>query len=230
MKNKTFIYTLGLIFFVLALLISSVEVVGFSTRFYQTQYQRLNTAQSMDLSQDDLMRATHTLLDYIQDKQDHLDLSVSVNGQPIEMFNEKEKEHMVDVKALFQGFNRLKNVFFGISLSLFTLALIKKDAFNRSLGKKVLKKSGVTLFSLLFALGFYALIDFNGFWTLFHQLLFRNDLWLLDPKTDRMINMFPEIFFNTMVFRILGLFILLNIVVLSLYSGFMTILKRKEGK
>ena len=49
----------------------------------------------------------------------------------------------------------------------------------------------------------WILADFTGFWTTFHQLFFTNDLWLLNPATDRMINLFPEAFFSHLVIRIL---------------------------
>lgn len=51
--------------------------------------------------------------------------------------------------------------------------------------------------------------DFNGFWTTFHQLFFTNDLWLLNPATDLMINLFPEAFFSHLVIRILLWFLCL---------------------
>lgn len=54
---------------------------------------------------------------------------------------------------------------------------------------------------------FYALVDFNRFWTMFHQIFFDNDLWLLDPRVSIMINMFPEDFWFGMVIRIALTFI-----------------------
>ena len=55
----------------------------------------------------------------------------------------------------------------------------------------------------LILLGIWILADFTGFWTTFHQLFFTNDLWLLNPATDLMINLFPEAFFSHLVIRIL---------------------------
>ena len=57
--------------------------------------------------------------------------------------------------------------------------------------------------SLVCLLGIWILADFNGFWTTFHQVFFSNDLWLLNPYTDLMINLFPEAFFNHLVVRII---------------------------
>jgi integral membrane protein (TIGR01906 family) len=37
-------------------------------------------------------------------------------------------------------------------------------------------------------------IAFDFFFTLFHEILFRNDFWLLDPRRDFLVVMFPEQF------------------------------------
>jgi len=56
------------------------------------------------------------------------------------------------------------------------------------------------------ALGLYAALDFNSFWTSFHLLFFSNNLWLLDPSTDILIMMVPGEFFFDLVIRIILLF------------------------
>ena len=51
-------------------------------------------------------------------------------------------------------------------------------------------------------LGFLISRDFTAVFTKFHELLFNNDLWLLDPETDYMIRILPEGFFLDMTLRI----------------------------
>ena len=58
---------------------------------------------------------------------------------------------------------------------------------------------------LLIPLGGFALwacVDFDGAFTFFHRLLFNNDLWLLDPRTDLLIRICPESMFMAMGLRI----------------------------
>ena len=58
-------------------------------------------------------------------------------------------------------------------------------------------------FLLLFGLlALFAALDFNTFWTNFHRVFFTNDLWLLDPRTDILIQMVPGQFFFDLVMRI----------------------------
>lgn len=42
------------------------------------------------------------------------------------------------------------------------------------------------------ALTVWALVNFDGLFVTFHRLAFRNDLWLLDPRTDLLIRLMPE--------------------------------------
>ena len=41
----------------------------------------------------------------------------------------------------------------------------------------------------------WALADFNGLFVTFHKVAFRNDGWLLNPKTDLLIRLMPTAFF-----------------------------------
>lgn len=44
-----------------------------------------------------------------------------------------------------------------------------------------------------------AMTDFNKYFIKFHEIFFTNDLWLLNPLTDRMIMLLPEVFFRDIV-------------------------------
>ena len=48
--------------------------------------------------------------------------------------------------------------------------------------------------------------DFEKYFILFHRIFFTNDLWMLDPTTDNLINIVPEGFFVDMTERILIIF------------------------
>lgn len=207
MKSKKILYTIGLLFLVSALLILSVELSAFSKSFYQKQYLKLNTASDMHMSEADLMAATNVLLDYITDKKDSIDLKVQVQNETVVMFNEREKLHMIDVKELYLSARNVKYIAFFLFISIFVLYIFQKDYLNARLNRSVLRNSVLILSLGIGIIAFFAILDFNAFWTGFHKLFFTNDLWLLNPYTDRMINMFPEPFFNAMVMSIITSFI-----------------------
>ena len=55
---------------------------------------------------------------------------------------------------------------------------------------------------LLAALAAYIALDFESAFILMHRLLFTNDLWLLDPRTDLLICLMPEPMFTFLAGRL----------------------------
>lgn len=197
--------TFAIVCFIFGLLVTMFNLAVFNERFFETQYKALNTAESMNMSGEDLMLATHTLLDYLQNKRDDINVEVVVEGKNVPMFNQKEIDHMVDVKDLFTGLNSLQMAAYVI----FIILIVALTITNRmsSLTNSIYRALGVYLF-VIGGIALYAFIDFSGFWVIFHKVLFSNDLWLLNPNTDRMINMFPEVFFNRLVIRVMIHFVI----------------------
>lgn len=230
MNFRKIYYSLSLVFLVMIVLISSVEKVAFSKNFYHKNYKELNTAQTMHMSDEDLNSATDVLLDYVKGVSPNVDLKVKVNGETVEMFNQKEKDHMIDVKNLFQNVLNVKRgmiIFVVVAVILYAR---KKDYENARLISDVIKTAGLMMLVFFGAISFYALIDFNSFWTQFHKVFFSNDLWLLDPRTDRMINMFPEVFFSQMVMRIIVHFVVTTALVsLIAYTANSILVRRKQN-
>ncbi|KRM00540.1 TIGR01906 family membrane protein [Liquorilactobacillus satsumensis] len=58
------------------------------------------------------------------------------------------------------------------------------------------------------------LLNFNNFFIYFHELLFRNNDWVFDPKLDPIINVLPDTFFLAcfgLFFTLLIIFLVLGI-------------------
>ena len=67
---------------------------------------------------------------------------------------------------------------------------------------------GVGLFlAAVGTIAFLAAASFTKYFTWFHLLLFDNNDWLLNPATDRLINIVPEGFFRDTAFFIAGIFL-----------------------
>ena len=64
----------------------------------------------------------------------------------------------------------------------------------------------VVFFVLIAALTTIISTDFTKYFILFHKIFFNNDLWILDPSTDLLINIVPEPFFMDTAFRIADVF------------------------
>lgn len=52
-------------------------------------------------------------------------------------------------------------------------------------------------FGLIAALAAIISTDFTKYFIMFHHIFFSNDLWILDPSTDMLINIVPEGFLWT---------------------------------
>lgn len=198
-----FIAAVTLVFIIL---ITSIDINCFDRSFYQSEYKQLDTAQELGMTENDLFLATNTLLDYLQDKRDDIDVSVSVKGSEGPAFNSKEASHMVDVRGLYHFAMILRNIcmiLFVVSI-IYLIVRLKKDMLT--LFSISFMKSAVLIAVFMSMLAGWAFVDFDAFWTTFHHIAFRNDLWLLNPATDLMINLFPSDFFFQLVFRIVAVF------------------------
>lgn len=83
----------------------------------------------------------------------------------------------------------------------------------------------ILLTSALF--GAYIGTHFSTAFVTFHHIFFDNDLWILDPSVDMLVNIVPEGFFFDTAFRILGLF-LGSIALLCVASGAYLFRARKK--
>lgn len=196
------IFVITLLGFFIANIASAIVLGSFQRSFFESFYDANETYEELNMSKSDLMMATDRLLDYIVGKEESLVFDVVVANQQTQMFNEKEIEHMVDVKSLYNAMVVVQYVGYGMFLLsiIIGLAIYKKKLFPILL--EASKKALVFLLVIIVGIGLMAIIDFNSFWNAFHKVLFTNDLWLLNPATDRMIVMVPLHFFQQLVARI----------------------------
>lgn len=126
-------------------------------------------------------------------------------------FSVSEIDHMVDVYALFKLMRTLTVFILGLAaLCLYILSL--RTGWSRALKMTGESAIGVLVTLLLFSI--IVALNFHAAWFKFHQIFFSNDLWLMDPEKDLMIQMLPEPFFFGMVKRI-GLTVLAGMIGLS---------------
>lgn len=187
-------------FVVLGIILNCVNFFCFQKSFYRQEYQKLDTAEQIGMSDADLQNATDALLDYLRGKRDDLCVQAVVRGQQREVFNQREILHMADVKTLYLWAMRIGNGLLILAVAFYLWAWLGKRDIKTILSGYL--QGNYVLLGLIAALGIYAALDFNSFWTGFHKIFFTNDLWLLDPRTDILIQMVPEQFFFDLVMRI----------------------------
>ncbi len=197
--------SLSIIFIIL---VTSIQMNAFRHTFYESEYERLQTADSINIPKEDLMKATTALLDYVENKRDDLQVDIHMKGNVVQAFNRKEILHMEDVKGLYQGILNIRSICFFITMfGLIYLCIKLKREVISYLALRFVKTS-LCFFVFIVFLCTYAMVDFNSFWTVFHHIFFTNDLWLLNPATDLMILMFPESLFFQLILRITACFLI----------------------
>ncbi len=198
-------YTIA-ISLIIILLVTSIDINCFNKGFYKSQYEKLNTAETLGMTQKDLEKSTNTLLDYLRDEREDIKAVITVKGTQMEAFNARESAHMSDVKKLYQFALILRNIAVVLLVVSFIYMFVRLKKGMWTIISINYMKTAIMAAIFFAMLAGWAYVDFNAFWTTFHKIAFRNDLWLLDPATDLMINLFPAEFFSSLVFRIVGFF------------------------
>ncbi|MGN1405486.1 MAG: TIGR01906 family membrane protein [Erysipelotrichaceae bacterium] len=195
---------------IIATLLTIVDYNCFDRKFYSAQQAKHEIAEDIGVTQDELDKITDVLLGYLQHENDDMFVEADVNGKTREIFNQREKDHMVDVRNLYERAIMVRNICAVVSL-ITLIYLIFNKSFN--IISNSYNKSLVFFGMIFLFIGLFCLIDFNMFWTYFHEVFFpMNDLWLLDPRTDILINIVPEEFFFALVTRII-IFVVIAVII-----------------
>lgn len=200
---------------IVILLISSFEIGAYSDfGWYEKEYEKYDVLTDLEMEMSDAMEVTKEMMAYLRGDRADLVVNTVVDGEEREFFNDREKAHMVDVQNLFLGGLDLRLGAAVVFVGSITLLVFTKGDWKKVLPKSFLIGMG-TFIAVTVALGLLFMSDFYKYFTLFHEIFFDNDLWLLDPRTDLLIRMLPQGFFSDMVLRIGSIFLVLMLVLLS---------------
>ena len=194
---------------IVILLITAFEIGAYSDYgWYQKAYEKYDVLDDLEMEMKDVMYVTEEMMVYLRGNREDLVVDTIVNGEEQEFFNDREKAHMVDVRNLFVGGLWIRRIAFVLFLLSVVVMIKTKVEWKRLLPKSFLIGLGVFI-GITAGAGLLFISDFNKYFTIFHEIFFDNDLWLLDPRTDLLIRMLPEGFFLDMVLRIGVIFLLL---------------------
>ena len=84
----------------LSMALLGVFICTTSRSFYAYEYAKYGQAETIGISDEGLMRVTNALLDYLWGSRDTLDMQAEIGGEMREVFSDREKAHMVDVRNL----------------------------------------------------------------------------------------------------------------------------------
>lgn len=174
------------------------QIMAFNASYYHNQFLELGVHERIGIDQSTLKAVTNALVDYIDDGSGDIEMQAIVNGEDLVFYNAKERHHLHDIYLLVRS-GRTVWLLSNILMVFGLYVIIRKEKFNirNSLMKfsPAFKISVSITVGLLLGLVALYFIDFDWAFRKFHEIFFTNDLWLLDPRTDRLIQLMPLKFF-----------------------------------
>lgn len=181
-KKLNLVTILTSIFFTFVLIISAVKFTLNFRPLYYFDINYLNIPQDAQISKVEIIQNYDSLINYFKTfNQEELKLPtlpMSVRG----------KIHFEDVKMLFTTLDYFMylSLIFSI-MGIYYLLKHKDYLFFRYTSFFLIVIPALLCFPLL--------VNFDDIFNFFHRLVFRNNYWLFNPKTDPVINLLPERYF-----------------------------------
>ncbi|HEU4571712.1 MAG TPA: DUF1461 domain-containing protein [Candidatus Limnocylindrales bacterium] len=195
-----------------AIVVVAIAILPFLTPAWVAFEQgRTNAAGLTGYAEPDLRAATNAILhDLVIGPPD---FAVEVNGTPV--LEERERSHMRDVRGVFAGFGLL---------ALVSAVLVVAGVVGaRRMGhvERAWRAIGTAMRVLVVAIvvaGVIATFAFDAAFEVFHRLFFPGGSYTFDPRTDRLVQLFPFDFWSETTI-VLGVVIVALALVVAFAAG-----------
>jgi integral membrane protein (TIGR01906 family) len=172
------------------LLTASVSAAANCIWLYKYGFTKFDVGRVTGLAPAELDKAARGLINYFNNGDEYIKITVEKDGKPFTLFNEREVAHLKDVKGLFHLIYKIL-----LGTGVYSLVFVGASLFwwrdKRRLGQGLFFGGILTLLFML-TLGLVIAFDFDDFFLRFHLLSFANDFWMLDPTKDYLIMLFPQ--------------------------------------
>jgi integral membrane protein (TIGR01906 family) len=180
----------------------AVRWVTLDEQFYVRELAHYGVGRVTGLDPQQLREVARAFITYFTAPPQPLSVVVNTPAGPQPLFNAREIAHMEDVQLLMHRVFALG--FGGLAVAVLSaLALLIPDPAR---GARALARAtavgGAASALLVGLIAGLAVLDFRQIFLQFHFLSFSNDLWILDPRRDRLIQLFPTGFFFDAALRI----------------------------
>jgi integral membrane protein (TIGR01906 family) len=181
----------------------AVTVTLRSSWLYERDIRDIGLADKLGVNEAFILEQYHALIDYnVPGGSDTL----AFPGLPS---SENALRHFAEVKDIFLLFQ--VGLWIGLVPAVCGIVLLRKSK------PLYLKYAGILSLALPAAIGLCASLFWERFFVLFHEVLFRNDYWLFDEKTDPIIMLLPDTYFLHCAIAIVGISIGCGILSLGAY-------------
>lgn len=212
----------------LMLLLTNVRVAATSTAVYEYSFSRYEAVAVTGVSRPELDRAAREIVAYFgSGHRADLAIDVTVDGRTEPLFNRREVLHMRDVRELFQLVFQVQQFVIAF-VALYVAGVVSR--YRSAAVDYLARRAVIAGVGMVVALALAAaalLVGFQWLFTQFHLISFANDLWMLDPRTDRLIQMFPLGFWFDVTMGV-GVATLLEMAFLALLGYTVLRLRRQQ--
>lgn len=202
------------------ILITSVEIAAYGNfDFYEEEYEKNEVLSAVNMDMEHLMEVTKEMMKYLRGDRETLVIETEIGGARSEFFNDREKLHMADCRVLFVAAIWIRRVCLLLfALSLLVIFVQKTNSLVQRLcfAAGFFWRGMLVLLGAAGALAAVIALNFDKAFVTFHHIFFDNDLWILNPATDRLINIVPQPFFVDICLRIGIIFGILLILFFSM--------------
>lgn len=177
---------------IVLLLLLSIYVLFFNPFYYNYLFKHFGVQSELGITTHDLKLVRNNIIGYFALFKTSLQTEVTIGGSQTLFYTTDELAHMGDVRVIFEAF-----LFFFV-LAAAVLAFALRLFFQNRKDTKIRKHSGIalivassTIILLFVPIIIGILVDFDKFFTLFHDVLFPQGNWQFDYDS-LMLTLLPE--------------------------------------
>jgi integral membrane protein (TIGR01906 family) len=197
------------------------ESAALDANVYVKLQDQLSVYSYAGVERSELMLVMDDFAAYLRGEFDECpNREVTMFGELSPVINEKEIAHMKDVRALFDRERILRNGLMGISIALIGAAFFLSRKAGGVRVKRLPIYAFLCLIAPIIAFAVWVEQDFYAVFNQFHESVFTNDLWLMNPETDALIRMFPLHFFINIMELMLKRLMWLTLAAFIIYFAF----------
>ncbi|MBQ6438739.1 MAG: TIGR01906 family membrane protein [Mogibacterium sp.] len=204
----------------LILLITSLQAVCYwIPDWWRNEYAKYDTPSNVrgEMSLDDAVHVTEDMLEYCIGRLDTLDdTEATIDDVTAPFFTDREKAHLADCRELFLKGIQVRAVACLLLAAFVTFLYVHNGKQKTSvLLAKGYLRSLCFIAVLAAVIAVLCVIDFTQVFTVFHHIFFDNDLWILNPRNDNLINIMQEDVFSDAAMWIAGIWLAADVLIAS---------------
>ena len=197
---------------------------------YQKGFDKYHISTKTGISSDNLTDVSRQIQRYFNSTDEPLFVKTKILGDERILFNDREATHMRDVKKLIHlvySLMMISGIYIVGTIIWSRISGPKWPFYTRPL---IIAYGGyLTILSVL-SLGFLSLTGFDKVFVTFHEISFSNDLWILDPRTDYLIMLFPFGFWFDTTIKIGLISIIVSTITATTSTGVQVVANNSSNK